>query len=623
MPLLSLGLEKRPSIPPRQEKPRAVPFTFTYKSVSQGSWPGRGLLYSSLIHEIALFALILGPAFRRPVEPPRPPEEFRMLDLRATKEVLYLPQLGGGSEGGGHAGGRSGAARNGSPGTPARGTKGVSYLGPQPMLSDPPNPTNAVQTILQPGLVNPPELKPLIPLPNLVQMADAGPAPVPPVEPMERQPVAAVPEPPLAPPPPVTPEPTVTMPDLPVFKAESVPPLEAPKLELPTNAPQNSPLQAQAKPPEPVAKPVEAPVAKPPESRPPPQFSPLPTSGKDLHNLLSLSPLPAPPESSIQVPSGETRGRFAISPEINPNIERAGPGSKVEKPPTVGIGIGDQTAAPAAAGNQTGVPGGTLGAEGLGQGRTGNGLGAGTGPGHGEVRGTIEGSGVGSGPGAGAGHGPGTGSGPGTGAGAGHGPGTGIGPGGGGFPGITIQGGRLETGAAGKPTARSSTPLSPQGSYSLTIVSTAQSGGGLADFGVFRHEQTYTVYVDVRRTAEDRTPSWTLQYAVLPEAAAQESAAKSSDRSREGLVPPFPTTKELPQWPVELLQKYPHKQIVVYAIIDKEGKFGQMLVKQTPSPQLNKPLLEALSKWVFRPGELDGIPIAVKVLLGIPLPLPD
>ncbi len=600
MPLLSLDLEKPPAIPPPQEKPRAVTFTVTYKNVSQGSWPGRGLLYSSLIHEIAIFALILGPALLRPVATPLPAVDFQMLDLSATKEVLYLPQLGGGSKGGGHAGGRSGPARHGSPGTPARGSKGFSYLGPQPVLSDPPEPTNAVQTILQPGLVKPPQLKPLIPLPNLVQVTDAGPDPVPQTEPVKPQPVAEVPEPPPSPPP-VKPEPTVTMPNLPVLKAENLPPVEVPKLELPTNVAPSPALQAQVKPPAPVAKPMEALVATPPELRSPPQFSPAPTSGKDLHNLLSLSPLPAPPESSVQVPAGETRGRFAISPELNPNIEKAGPGSKVDKPSTAGIGIGNQAAAPAAAGDQTGIPGGTPDAEGVGQGGhgNGNGLGVGTGSGHSEGRGHGEGMGAGPGPGAG------------------------VGPGGGGFSGITIQGGRLETGAAGNPAARSATPLIPRGSYSLTVVSTAQSGGGLPDFGVFHHEQTYTVYVDVRQTVEDRTPSWTLQYAVLAGSAVQESAVKSSERSHEDLAPPFPTTKELPQWPVELLTKHQHKLIVVYGIIDKEGKFGQMLVKQTPSPQLIEPLLEALSKWVFQPSELDGVPTAVKVLLGIPLPLPN
>ena len=47
-------------------------------------------------------------------------------------------------------------------------------------------------------------------------------------------------------------------------------------------------------------------------------------------------PVPAPPEQFSEVPSGETRGRFAISPEPNPATGQAEPGSKVETPPTAG-----------------------------------------------------------------------------------------------------------------------------------------------------------------------------------------------------------------------------------------------------------------------------------------------
>jgi hypothetical protein len=50
----------------------------------------------------------------------------------------------------------------------------------------------------------------------------------------------------------------------------------------------------------------------------------------------------------------------------------------------------------------------------------------------------------------------------------------------------------------------------------------------------------------------------------------------------------------------------------------------QTSVKESPDPLLNQPVLDALSKWVFRPGVLNGDPVAVKALLGIPLwfPLP-
>jgi len=179
------------------------------------------------------------------------------------------------------------------------------------------------------------------------------------------------------------------------------------------------------------------------------------------------------------------------------------------------------------------------------------------------------------------------------------------------------------TGVAGKPPARSTTPAPrPTSSYALTIVSTARSGGGLADFGVFRNEQVYTVYLDIRPSADDPAPSWVLQYAPLRGAAAQASAPQNPARNQEGLIPPFAVEKELPHFPAELARKYLHRQLVVYAIINTEGKFEQISVKQSPDMQLNQPLLDALSKWVFRPAELNGEPVPAKVLLGIPVSLP-
>ena len=67
--------------------------------------------------------------------------------------------------------------RKGSDTVPAGGTAGISYPGPQLVVSNPPKPRNRIQTILQPALKNPRTLPPLIPVPNIVQRANATPLP--------------------------------------------------------------------------------------------------------------------------------------------------------------------------------------------------------------------------------------------------------------------------------------------------------------------------------------------------------------------------------------------------------------------------------------------------------------
>ena len=87
--------------------------------------------------------------------------------------MIYLPVLGGGGEGNGHAGGSPGEASKASSPAPSRASKGRAYPGPQPILSDPVNPTNDRQTIIQPAREQekPKILQQFVPLPNMVKIA--------------------------------------------------------------------------------------------------------------------------------------------------------------------------------------------------------------------------------------------------------------------------------------------------------------------------------------------------------------------------------------------------------------------------------------------------------------------
>jgi hypothetical protein len=202
------------------------------------------------------------------------------------------------------------------------------------------------------------------------------------------------------------------------------------------------------------------------------------------------------------------------------------------------------------------------------------------------------------GTGKGASGGPGRGAGTGTGAGSGSGTGS--------FPGITIQGG--EGNAAESPTFT----IAQQTPYNMTVVSTASSGGGLTDYGVFKDERVFTVYVPMKRTPDAEDPTWTLQYALLKD-------GSSSALGDQQIVAPSAVMREWPQFPPELEKKYAERQVVISAIVDKDGKVAHISVKQTPDERMSNPIVIALSKWVFRPAQLNNQPVAVKVLLGIPL----
>jgi len=156
----------------------------------------------------------------------------------------------------------------------------------------------------------------------------------------------------------------------------------------------------------------------------------------------------------------------------------------------------------------------------------------------------------------------------------------------------------------------------------MTIVATASSGGGLRDFGYFRNETVFTVYIEMTHSATP-APAWTMQYALLGSGVGNGSngAVNLASTPQGQLLPPYPVDKPNPKWAPEIVSKNLGRMVVIGGVVNKEGKLQRMRVLQTPNLLLNQPTLDALQGWTFRPAEMDGTPMAVKVLLGIPLSL--
>src|SRR5437773_1790057 len=136
--------------------------------------PLQGLLFSLLVHASLLFGILFLPFSGKVSERSR--YLARAVIIDHNKMVLYLPAMGdrphkGEPEPGSKPNDKS------APVAPAPRTRGLSYPGPQPIVSDFEHRTNSIQTVLQPALPNPAILKPPLLLPNIVQVADAGPVP--------------------------------------------------------------------------------------------------------------------------------------------------------------------------------------------------------------------------------------------------------------------------------------------------------------------------------------------------------------------------------------------------------------------------------------------------------------
>lgn len=689
-----------------------------------GYWPARGIVYSLLVHTMLFSALlyisISGVLAPSPLRAERRPDGER-LDLR---EVIYLPVLGPGDAG--QAPGELGEGEEVPSVASARPPEGLSYPGPQPIVSEVPDPTNSFQTVLRPALEDPELIEPSLALPNLIQLEDrpavvqaeapsrealidpfleaaVEPEETPEPAPLERldldaetradlsalareldaaQPLPAEPVPVAVPeraldavdatdlgalaanrnPLQALPARDVDL-ALPMRALDPVETTEIPELVVARNPAQPLPVREAA-----TVLPtrsLDAPAADREalaelgagtRSVQPLPVDPLDTAlprreveaieladlaasrtsasrgaaalpggsvttvlpergfdlpqldvnagsgGTALEDILALSPMPASERGPL--PTGEARGVFAISPRPSLETSNTRPGVRADE-------AGEREATDgelSSLADLTG-PASDNGSSGNGA-EAGGGTAADSGGG-----GDVDDAGRGA-------------EGTGTGEGGGRNP----------FPGVRILAGGTEPPASpaanglqvvgGYVSGETRAPDNPeptggpghlQRSYTVTVVTTESSGGGLPSFGVFADEQVHTVFVDMRESPGDETPAWTVEYGVPSGIRVQATTGPDADVELPGFVLPFPIDRVQPAFPPQIAARFPQEMVIAYAVINAEGKLEHIAVKRSPDPRFVQPVYDSLAQWTFRAARLDGAAVAVKMLLGIPL----
>lgn len=541
------------SVPPgRPTRLSAVtpPFRIFITCVEGDPLPVRGLMYSLALH--FLFALT---TFLVPWNYWMPSRAHLAIaqSVSPAHTVLLLPRLepmgADGPAGRSKAGGEQNTLDESST---AKAIRGVVYSGPQLMVSNPTHPDNFVQTIRQPALPELPKLPSPLPLPPMVQVASA---------PSE-----------------------VSRPVVPVLIAATQPArlsqqqakIEPPKLPLAASSAADLPLGTAR-----ASVPTLAPKPVPPNQ-----------SGNQPKSLLVINAFSTSEAKPSAIPPGELHGAFTVSPVGTTSIGLAGGGTAQTGAPGLTSAAVSGTSAYAENGTSKSVGGvskGTSVKPGIGAGTEGGRLGsagartlsaAGSGA-------RLSGNGRGTGTAAGTGNSP--------------------------FPLVMIQGGSAGGDGRGVTSAPTSAASNSRPGYGLTIIASGASGGGFRDFGVFRNEASYTVYVDMGDIGV--RGSWTMQYAL--DTHHTLGAADPPQRAHGVLVPPYASIKAIPRYPQQ--PRHCSGTVVVSGVINPQGSFEQLRVMQSPDASLNQSLLDTLRTWVFHPAEVDGAKVAVKVLLGVPV----
>ncbi len=189
--------------------------------------------------------------------------------------------------------------------------------------------------------------------------------------------------------------------------------------------------------------------------------------------------------------------------------------------------------------------------------------------------------------------------------------------------------------SGGNPTAKSGiSGLSDVGSPSLRVLSARQHDSpvddvpertGPPDFKtlppgakpeqIFSRKRVYTLNVNMPNL-NSATGSWILNFAELHRDQSGPRVASTD------LAGPVPVKKVDPKYPPTLVSERVEGEVVLYAVIRKDGSVGEIQLVRGVDDQLDANAKEALEQWRFRPGAKAGEPVELEAIVHIPFRIP-
>jgi protein TonB len=124
-------------------------------------------------------------------------------------------------------------------------------------------------------------------------------------------------------------------------------------------------------------------------------------------------------------------------------------------------------------------------------------------------------------------------------------------------------------------------------------------------------KEVYTTQIDLPNLTS-ATGSWILHFAQL------EENDGLSYRLRGKLSAPSPLRTADPRYPQALIKEHVEGEVILYAIIRKDGSVDSIQLVRGIDPQLDKNAIEALAQWQFRPAAREGTPTDIEAVVHIP-----
>jgi TonB family protein len=547
-------------------------------------WPNRAVAASALCH-VALISLLSLPIWKfLRMTPQHAPVQIELTWNTPARDLSPITFPGP-------------PARPSPPGEPNKlfPRRGADAFHPrQTLLSTPQRPSHPRQTLIQPGaLPEPPKFSPQ--LPNIIEWTRVrssrprlrlnlsalaplrrrasphqGTPPAPDLQNLERTPgqlnISSSPVLNPAPRMPMNPSATPRFPIQPKLDV-----IDVPDIGVATGDPRSNQIVLDKSAPNvrmPVASNVTPRAGHPRGSDvgPAPDISGPVNADIGTRRVIALSATPGPPAPDVRVPPGNLSSRTSISPEgTRPGVPGGSPNGTPGATGGAGGGPGSQGGTGGAGGTKPGPGGG-------GQSATGTGSMSVTG---GNPNSTMAGTG----------------------------------------------GGASTSSGSSSPTAKASSipaeaqprpePVNPMRTQPTLGMDRIEPGATPEQ--ILGAKRIYTVYVNMPNLTS-ATGSWVLNFAEL-------NSIDNPARDTGDISSPVPVRKVDPKYPPTLMNEHVEGEVVLYAIIRRDGSVDSIQLLKGVDPQLDQNAMEAFSRWKFRPATRNGVPVELETVVHIPFRL--
>ena len=155
------------------------------------------------------------------------------------------------------------------------------------------------------------------------------------------------------------------------------------------------------------------------------------------------------------------------------------------------------------------------------------------------------------------------------------------------------------------------TPYEPSGSTRKGPADVSKFDPSLPPDKILSGKEIYTLHVNLPNLTS-ASGSWIIDFAELDE------DDRPPYRHKELVACPVPVAKADPKYPPELIKAHVKGEVVLYAIVRKDGSVDSIQIVRGLDPQLDHNAIEALGQWKFRPGTHAGAPADFESVIYVP-----